>query len=126
MMNKVMDEPAFAREWARILAPRTGDVLAELVEEAAEFLGLSVADAWRRLDGARDRFKDEWIRTVGDGQDPNALMQFYNHSDTELFELIEWHATDPIHYRTLIVRDWFQSSRRRSGRNGRQPAYLDY
>src|SRR5262249_2298511 len=34
------------------------------------------------------------------------VARFYNQSDSELFELINWHASDPIHYRTLIVRDY--------------------
>jgi SAM-dependent methyltransferase len=46
------------------------------------------------------------------------VTRFYNQSDTELFELIEWHAVDPIHYRTLVLRDFA------SARPGR--AYLDY
>jgi SAM-dependent methyltransferase len=117
-----MTEAAFAREWARILAPRTGDVRTELVGEAAEFLGIPEAEAWHRLQGATDRFRDEWITTVADSRDPSALVQFYNQSDTELFELIEWHASNAIHYRTLIVRDWLRTSRRMTQR----PAYLDY
>lgn len=100
------------------MAPTTGDIRADLIAEAADFLGISVADAWSRLRGAGDRFKDEWSRTIVDPADQHALARFYNQSDTELFELIEWHASDPIHYRTLIVRDL---ALQRRGR-----AFLDY
>jgi SAM-dependent methyltransferase len=31
-----------------------------------------------------------------------------------LFELIEWHATDPIHYRTLVIRDYALARRGRT------------
>jgi SAM-dependent methyltransferase len=93
------------REWTRIMAPNTGDVRTELVGEAAEFLGIRIEDAWQRLQGAGERFRDEWTRTVTDPSDTATLVDFYNRSDTELFELIEWHAADAIHYRTLIVRD---------------------
>jgi SAM-dependent methyltransferase len=96
---------ALAADWASLMAPRSGDVRAELVDEAAEFLGMPVADAWQRLRGAGERFRQEWLNTVANPADPAAVTQFYNRSDTELFELIEWHAVDPIHYRTLIVRD---------------------
>jgi SAM-dependent methyltransferase len=103
-----MELSSLAHEWTRILAPRTGDVRTDLVHEAAEFLGIPVADAWQRLSGACDRFREEWLRTVAvaDPSDPATLTTFYNQSDTELFELIEWHATDRIHYRTLILRDF--------------------
>jgi SAM-dependent methyltransferase len=107
-----------AAEWTRVIAPRTRNVRAELIEEAAEFLGITIDEASRRLEGAGERFREEWTRTVTDPTDAATLTRFYNQSDTELFELIEWHATDPIHYRTLVVRDF---ASRQSGR-----AYLDY
>ena len=113
-----MTQPELAQEWTRIIAPTTGDVRTELVAEAAEFLGIPIDEAWRRLRGAGDRFREEWLNTAPDPLDPERLIQFYNQSDTELFELIEWHASDPIHYRTLIVRDLA------IGRPGR--SYLDY
>jgi SAM-dependent methyltransferase len=113
-----MEQAPFAEEWNCIIAPRTGDIRLELVQDAAEFLGISLDDAWQRLAGAGDRFRAEWLRTVDNPRDTAALTQFYNQSDTELFELIEWHANDAIHYRTLILRDFAGT---RPGRN-----YLDY
>jgi SAM-dependent methyltransferase len=113
-----MTEPELAHEWTRIIAPTTGDVRTELVSEAAEFFGISIDEGWRRLRGAGNRFREEWLKTVTNRHDPESLIQFYNQSNTELFELIEWHANDPIHYRTLIVRDMA------IGRPGR--GYLDY
>src|SRR5437588_2486996 len=98
-------QTTLADAWARLIAPRTGDVRAELVQDAAEFLGISIDAAWNDLRGATDRFRDEWVRTVDDPKDPDALKRFYNRSDAELFDLLEWHASDPIHYRTLILRD---------------------
>jgi SAM-dependent methyltransferase len=113
-----MDESQLADEWKRIIAPRTDDVRTELVEDAAQFLGISAAEAWRRHDGAGERFRDEWTQTVADPGNVAALTEFYNRSDAELFELIEWHANDPIHYRTLVLRELAR------GRPGRR--YLDY
>lgn len=113
-----MDPSSLASEWTRVIAPRTGDVRRELVEDAAVFLGIPVDEAWSRLAGSRDRFRDEWLQTVSDPTDADAIVRFYNHSDTELFELIEWHASDPIHFRTIILRELAIA---RSGR-----AYLDY
>lgn len=108
----------YEQAWTTAMAPETGDVRTALVEEAAEFLGIPVADAWQRLGGAGQRFRDEWLRTRPDAGDPASVTAFYNQTDTELFELLEWHATDPIHYRSLIVRDYARAS------PGRQ--YLDY
>jgi SAM-dependent methyltransferase len=113
-----MEQHALADSWTGLMAPRTGDVRAELVQEAADFLGISEDVAWERLRGAGDRFREEWARTVDNPSDAAALAEFYNRSDTELFELIEWHASDPIHYRTLVLRD---VAIRQPGR-----AYLDY
>ena len=50
--------------------------------------------------------------------DEQSVVRFYNEAESELFELIGWHASDPIHYRTLIVRDLAL------GRSGR--VHLDY
>jgi SAM-dependent methyltransferase len=100
-----MDCQQLAGAWTRLMAPDSGDVRAALVQEAAEFLGLSRDDAWQRLQGAGLRFRDEWARAIENPADHARVTAFYNQSDTELFELIEWHASDPIHYRTLIVRD---------------------
>jgi SAM-dependent methyltransferase len=113
-----MSHGALAESWTRLMAPATGDVRTELVQEAAEFLGIPVDEAWQRLAGAGDRFRHEWIDSVADARDESALTRFYNQSDTELFELIEWHAADPIHYRTLVVRDLALAWRGR--------AHLDY
>jgi SAM-dependent methyltransferase len=113
-----MNVQDLATTWTALMAPRTGDIRTELVREAAEYLGLTEAEAWERLRGAGDRFRDEWMQTIGDTKDADQIREFYNRGDTELFELIEWHATDPIHYRTLIVRDLAITGRGRT--------YLDY
>lgn len=113
-----MDAQALAATWTRLMAPRTGDIRTELVQEAAEYLGIPVAEAWARHHDAGERFRREWRAAIGDPTDPDQLTKFYNQSDTELFELIEWHATDPIHYRTILLRDLALAT---PGR-----AYLDY
>jgi SAM-dependent methyltransferase len=113
-----MNYAELAAEWTRVIAPDTGDVRLALLRDAAEFLGITFDEARSRIDGARDRFRAEWEKTVANPADTAAVTRFYNQSDTELFELIEWHAVDPIHYRTLVLRDF---ARARPGR-----AYLDY
>ena len=113
-----MSLQGLASTWTALMAPQSGDIRTELVHEAAEFLGLSISEARDRLRGAGDRFRQEWLQTVGESMDEEKLTEFYNRSDTELFELIEWHASDPIHYRTLTLRDL---AMKRPGRS-----YLDY
>ena len=113
-------QESLAKEWSRLVAPQTGDVRADLVREAADFLGIPLQDAWDRLHGATERFRDEWLDTVDQSRDAAVLARFYNQSNTELFELIEWHASDPIHYRTLILRDFLKRSLRAPG------TFLDY
>jgi SAM-dependent methyltransferase len=113
-----MIEQSLASMWTSVMAPGSGDVRTELVQEAAEYLSIPIEEAWRRHRGAGERFREEWLRTVPDPKNPDQLIDFYNRSDTELFELIEWHASDPIHYRTLVIRDF---ALRHAGR-----ACLDY
>jgi len=91
--------------WRRAQAPRTGDVRLELSMEAAEFLGLTLADVQRRVDESAAAFPAEWTRLVTDPSNPEQLTRFYNESTTELFEQIAWHAGDAIHHRSLACCD---------------------
>jgi 2-polyprenyl-3-methyl-5-hydroxy-6-metoxy-1,4-benzoquinol methylase len=100
------------------MAPTTGDVMTDLVGEAAEYLGLTADQVIERSKNAAQQFKQEWQQRVADPTDERAVTRFYNESESELFELIPWHASDPIHYRTLICVDM---ARRRTGRR-----FLDY
>src|SRR5579871_2565337 len=101
-----------------ILAPRTGDVGRELAMELAEFLGLPEHDVRARLADGTASFTNEWRARVADASDEHAVTQFYNDSKTEVFDLANWHATDPIHARAIICAD---IASRRGGRR-----YLDY
>ena len=93
-------------EWTKAIAPRRGDIHGELLEDAAAFLGISLQEARNRARDAGERFRAEWQSVAPDPSDDQALTRFYNQSDTELFELINWHANDPIHYRTIVLRDF--------------------
>jgi SAM-dependent methyltransferase len=94
-----------AERWNTLMAPTSGDVKAELVREAAEYFGLTTAQVLARMENAADQFKSEWLQHQPNPGDERALAQFYNNSQSELFELIGWHASDPIHYRTLMCLD---------------------
>ena len=111
-------ESGCADRWKALMAPRTGDVRGELVAEAAEYFGLTADRVLDRMKNAAERFKDEWQQHVSDPTDERALIQFYNETEAEIFELIDWHASDAIHYRTLMCLDVAQ---RRPGRR-----FLDY
>jgi len=107
-----------ARRWNALMAPGTGDVKAELAQEAAEYFGSTVDQILARVATAGARFKNEWQDRRPDPGNEQALAEFYNNSESELFELIGWHASDPIHYRTLMCLDVAL------GRPGRQ--FLDF
>src|SRR5262245_57599463 len=98
-------EAACAKRWTTLLAPERGDVKAELESEVAAHLGMTVAAVESRIAGAADQFKREWQQRVTDPSDEQAVARFYNETDSELFELVGWHASDPIHYRTLMCLD---------------------
>ncbi|HWP99146.1 MAG TPA: class I SAM-dependent methyltransferase [Vicinamibacterales bacterium] len=87
------------------MAPRTGDVLHELTLEAAECLGLSFDEAADRVARSGEEFRAEWERLVRDPRDADAVVRFYSESAFELFEQIAWHATEPIHHRSLVCAD---------------------
>jgi 2-polyprenyl-3-methyl-5-hydroxy-6-metoxy-1,4-benzoquinol methylase len=95
----------YAARWCATMAPRTGDVRQELTLEAAEYLGISVEEAARRVERSGDDFPAEWRRLVSDPTDPAQLTRFYNESKSELFEQIAWHATEPIHRRSFICSE---------------------
>src|SRR5262245_46352677 len=107
----------------KILAPRTGDLRAELILELSEYFGRTPAEMEQQLTGATERFTDEWKEHVADPRDERAVTRFYNESKTELFDLAHWHTHDPIHYRALMCADITVASLK--ARTTR-PAYLDY
>ncbi len=96
---------AFDARWRAALAPRTGEIRRELALEAAEYLGLSFEETLQRIERSGMDFPDEWKRMVTDPSDPNQLIRFYNESQAELFEQIAWHASEPIHHRSLVCAD---------------------
>jgi 2-polyprenyl-3-methyl-5-hydroxy-6-metoxy-1,4-benzoquinol methylase len=95
----------YGARWRAALAPRTGDIQRELTMEAAEHLGLTVAQAEARVAASGTDFFDEWQRTVTDPCDPEQVVRFYNESRSELFEQIAWHASDTIHHRSPVCAD---------------------
>jgi len=95
----------FDARWRAALAPRTGEIRRELALEAAEYLGMSFEETLQRIERSGMDFPDEWKRMVTDPSDPNQLIRFYNESQAELFEQIAWHASEPIHHRSLVCAD---------------------
>lgn len=98
-------QDVYEARWRAALAPRTGDIRRELASEAAEYLGLSLEDTLQRIEQSATDFPDEWNRMVTDPSDPEQVVRFYNESKSELFEQIAWHASEPIHHRSLICAD---------------------
>jgi SAM-dependent methyltransferase len=130
------DDPArdYEGRWRRLFAPRTGDLRTELAGEAATYLGLPVASVLTLFDGATERFAEEWRQRMPGAHDPAALTAFYNESQTEIFELLHWHAADPANQRSLVCADLATAHRRAGGlpaprpgdRRDVPPRVLDY
>jgi len=95
----------YGARWRRLFAPATGDLRHDAAAEVADYLGVPVSEALARLDGASERFTDEWKSHVPGSADTSALTEFYNESKTELFDLLEWHATDEGNHRALVCAD---------------------
>ena len=95
----------YEARWRAALAPRTGDVRRDLALEAAEYLGAPLDEIEHRIDRSGEDFPAEWQRMVSDPRDPEQLVRFYNESRAELFEQIAWHASEPIHHRSLVCAD---------------------
>jgi len=109
---------AFDARWRAALAPRTGEIRRELALEAAEYLGLSFEETLQRIERSGIDFDAEWKRMVTDPSDAEQLVRFYNESQAELFEQIAWHASEPIHHRSLVCADLASTLRGRD--------FLDY
>jgi 2-polyprenyl-3-methyl-5-hydroxy-6-metoxy-1,4-benzoquinol methylase len=100
------------------MAPRTGDVRRELTLEAAEYLGIPVEEAERRVEHSGREFPEEWNRLVTDPRNPEQVIRFYSESKAELFEQIAWHSAEAIHHRAFVASEL---AHRRPGR-----AFLDF
>jgi 2-polyprenyl-3-methyl-5-hydroxy-6-metoxy-1,4-benzoquinol methylase len=98
-------QDAYDARWRAALAPRTGDIRRELASEAAEYLGLSLEDTLQRIEQSATDFPAEWNRMVSDPSNPEQVIRFYNESEAELFEQIAWHASEPIHHRSIVCAD---------------------
>jgi 2-polyprenyl-3-methyl-5-hydroxy-6-metoxy-1,4-benzoquinol methylase len=104
----MISQDAADERWQKILAPRTGSVRAELILELSEYLSLPPRAIEDRLHDAASRFTEEWRQRVTDPTDEATVIRFYNESQTEIFDLAQWHAEDPIHLRALMCLDLAQ------------------
>jgi 2-polyprenyl-3-methyl-5-hydroxy-6-metoxy-1,4-benzoquinol methylase len=115
MTNRAQDRQSvrgstrdFADRWRQVMAPRTGDVRRELTLEAAEYLGIPVQEAERRVEHSGREFPEEWKRLVTDPQNAEQVVRFYSESKAELFEQIVWHSTEAIHHRAFVAAELAQ------------------
>jgi 2-polyprenyl-3-methyl-5-hydroxy-6-metoxy-1,4-benzoquinol methylase len=103
--NQTCDVATCRRRWIESLAPETHDLRAELVRQAAEYFQLSEDEVARLATGAVARFADEWRARAVNPKDPESVVRFYNETKTDIFELLEWHATNDIHARSVVCAD---------------------
>lgn len=99
------DADRYARQWVQLFAPQTGNLRQELATEAAEYLSVPLDDVLTEMAQGTERLADEWRSRVQDSRDPTQVIGFYNESDAELFEQLQWHATDVLHHRSLICAE---------------------
>jgi 2-polyprenyl-3-methyl-5-hydroxy-6-metoxy-1,4-benzoquinol methylase len=85
--------------WRALMAPKTGNVYEEVLGEAAAFFGLSLDEARIRAATATERFAAEWVDKGIDPRNRDQVIDFYNASGVEVFDLVAWHAEDRIHHR---------------------------
>ena len=104
-LHAATPQEEYQARWRAALAPKTGDIRTELTREAADYLGLTVEEAQRRLEQSSEDFPQEWNRMVTNPSDVTQLTRFYNESQAELFEQIAWHSTELIHHRSLVCAD---------------------
>ncbi len=50
----------YSERWRAAMAPRTGDILRELTREAADYLGISCAQAEQQVETSATDFPREW------------------------------------------------------------------
>ena len=112
------DADRYETRWRQLFAPNTGRLRDEFANEAAEYLKTRPGHVLTEMAHGTKRLADEWRVRVRDPRNPAEVIRFYNESDVELFEQLEWHATDVLHYRSLICADL---SRQFPGR-----AFLDF
>lgn len=118
------DDPSrdYERRWRELFAPRTGDLATELAEEAALYLGIPVEQVLGLFDGAAQRFAEEWRGRAVPAADAGAVTAFYNESQTEIFDLLQWHAADPANQRSLVCADLLSRHRAAGGLAADGPA----
>lgn len=118
MQRPPFDFDACRSVWRECLAPGTGDVRAQLIHEASDFYGLTTQEVADRLHNAVDQFTAEWRERRVDSRDSASLVRFYNETKAEVFDLLQWHATNDIHVRSVMCAEL---ARRAPGRE-----VLDY
>jgi 2-polyprenyl-3-methyl-5-hydroxy-6-metoxy-1,4-benzoquinol methylase len=108
----------YQQRLASILAPTTGELSAETIVELSQYLGWHKSDVAEHLNTAEARFADEWRAKVKEPRNERDVIDFYDQSETEIFEIAQWHVVVDIHVRSLICSE---IAARRSGRR-----VLDY
>ncbi len=100
-----MVEGDYEARYRRLFAPRSGELRLDLASEAAAFLDIGVEDALGRMHDSRKRLTEEWNAKRVVAANPGEVTRFYSESEAELFELLEWHATDAGNQRALMCAD---------------------
>jgi len=68
---------------------------ASVLRELQDYFGLSAPEVEERLQGSRRQFVQEWYDGKVNPRAENQVVQFYNSTSSEIFELMHWHSSHP-------------------------------
>lgn len=94
------------------------DVERTVLDEAAEYFGVSADEVRQRMEAGTELLAAEWARMGIDATSERDLLRFYNENTAEAFELLHWNACGEAYAGYVAA---LQLAAPRPGR-----AYLDY
>ena len=92
MANRRVSEAWVARWREALLLPGEADLVLSSLRELAEYFGMSPAEARRACEGALADSKREWNAAAR--QTPDQVVDFYDNTQSYIFEHIWWHAVN--------------------------------
>ena len=77
--------------WEGSLAFPGQSLYESMIDELSEYFSKKEEETRYLMDNAKELFADEWSRSGINVEDESSLIEFYNSTDMEIFELSQWH-----------------------------------